>query len=182
MTAWCARVALLLALWLHAGLALADVEAGIAAYRSGEFEAALGEFQTAAETGDARAQYNLGLMHAFGQGVAQDHTKAAGLWQGAKGKAISRPQSEYVGDTLTCHLPLWFGWATPLRARGLRYVRRTKRARVRSCPRASRRRRSRTVRETATASNDPPPGPPYPISCIVWRVLRQILRCRAGAR
>jgi hypothetical protein len=58
-----------------------DAEAGYAAYRKGNYEAALRVLRPLAESGDARAQFNLGVMYAEGQGVPQDYTEA-GKWYG----------------------------------------------------------------------------------------------------
>ena len=44
----------------------------MAAHKRGDFAAALDRLQPLAERGDAEAQYVLGLMHEFGQGVARD--------------------------------------------------------------------------------------------------------------
>jgi len=52
--------------------AYADVVKGIEAYRNGDFETALREFQANAEAGDRRAQYNLGVMLLKGNGVQKD--------------------------------------------------------------------------------------------------------------
>ena len=60
-----------------ASSAYAGFDAGVAAYQRGDFETAIKEFEPAAEAGDATAQFTLGYMHQFGQGVAQDLDKAA---------------------------------------------------------------------------------------------------------
>ena len=49
-----------------------DFNKGVAAYESGDFATALGEFRPLAEQGDADAQYNLGVMYEKGRGVPQD--------------------------------------------------------------------------------------------------------------
>ncbi len=49
-----------------------DFNKGVAAYESGDFATALGEFRPLAEQGDARAQFNLGVMYEKGRGVPQD--------------------------------------------------------------------------------------------------------------
>ncbi len=54
----------------------ADFQAGLDAYRQGDYETALKEWRPLAEQGDARAQFNLGLMYRVGQGVPQDYTQA----------------------------------------------------------------------------------------------------------
>ena len=54
----------------------ADYFDGQRAYASGEYEVAINEWTQVAEDGNARAQYNLGWMHANGRGVAQDFKEA----------------------------------------------------------------------------------------------------------
>ena len=49
---------------------------GQRAYASGDYEVAINEWTQVAEDGNARAQYNLGWMHANGRGVAQDFKEA----------------------------------------------------------------------------------------------------------
>ncbi len=52
------------------------------AYRRGDYATALRLWQTLAEQGDARAQYNLGLMNGIGEGgVPQDFAMAAKWFQ-----------------------------------------------------------------------------------------------------
>jgi TPR repeat protein len=51
-------------------------EDGVAAYQRGDFATALQLFRPLAEQGIASAQFNLGLMYAQGQGVAQDFHEA----------------------------------------------------------------------------------------------------------
>ena len=50
------------------------------AYNSGDFTTALIIFNELAAQGDSSAQYNLGMMYAFGQGVAQDNAYAHMWW------------------------------------------------------------------------------------------------------
>ena len=54
----------------------ANFQAGVSAYRGGDFDMALAQFSALAEDGDANARYNLGVMYARGHGVAQDVTEA----------------------------------------------------------------------------------------------------------
>ena len=67
---------------------------GKAAQR-GDYAAALREWRPLAEQGHAQAQYNLGVMYANGQGVAQDKVQAH-MWlnladrQGFESAAIIR--------------------------------------------------------------------------------------------
>jgi TPR repeat protein len=54
--------------YLHAGY-----EEGFEAASKGSYNTALVEFQIAAEKGDVRAQYSLGIMYFDGIGVKKDH-------------------------------------------------------------------------------------------------------------
>jgi TPR repeat protein len=53
-----------------------DYDKGLKAAQSGDFVTALKEWKPLAEQGDARAQYNLGLMYAKGMGATQDYAEA----------------------------------------------------------------------------------------------------------
>lgn len=57
-------------------LVFADVDAGFAAYRAGDYETALNEWQSLAEAGDPRAQFGLGSLYADGFGVPMDDALA----------------------------------------------------------------------------------------------------------
>ncbi|MCB9967552.1 MAG: SEL1-like repeat protein [Geminicoccaceae bacterium] len=50
---------------------------GYAAYESGDYSTAFREWLPLAQTGDRAAQYNIGLLYDFGNGVPQDYTEAA---------------------------------------------------------------------------------------------------------
>lgn len=67
----CLAIALASAVPAHADLATA-----VAAYDVGDFEAAAAEFRQLGRTGNAEAQYRLGLMHERGEGVAANDTTA----------------------------------------------------------------------------------------------------------
>ena len=54
----------------------ADYIDGQRAYANGNYEFAVFEWTNVAEDGNARAQYNLGWMHANGKGTAQDFKEA----------------------------------------------------------------------------------------------------------
>jgi TPR repeat protein len=54
-----------------------DLAAGKSAAEAGDFAKALENWQPLAEQGHTAAQYNLGMMHARGDGVEKDLTKAA---------------------------------------------------------------------------------------------------------
>jgi len=54
----------------------AEFSAGVAAYKRGDFTAAIAEFSALAETSDARAQFALGLLYDNGEGVVSDPEQA----------------------------------------------------------------------------------------------------------
>ncbi len=53
-----------------------DFEAGVAAYRRGDYAVALSELRPLAEQGHASAQLALGVMYTNGEGVEQDYIQA----------------------------------------------------------------------------------------------------------
>jgi len=57
--------------------ALADLAAGQRAYFSRDYATALKEFPPLARQGNADAQFHLGVMYEFGEGVPQDYKEAA---------------------------------------------------------------------------------------------------------
>ena len=59
-----------------AALAIADFDAGMAAYERGDYATALRERKPLAEQGDAVAQAGLGFMYEKGKGVPQDYAEA----------------------------------------------------------------------------------------------------------
>ena len=65
-----------LALALAAPVAAQDFDAGLEAAQRGDYAAALREFRSLAAQNDADAQFNLGLKHAKGLGVARDYAEA----------------------------------------------------------------------------------------------------------
>ncbi len=67
---------LVLALALPAPVSAADFQAGLEAYKRGDYATALEELRPLAEQSDASAQYTLGIMYAYGEGVAQDYVLA----------------------------------------------------------------------------------------------------------
>ncbi len=86
---------LILTVCLILGLAVpawADFQAGVDAYRLGDYATALQEFKPLAEQGIAEAQFNLGLMYWHGRGVPQDSAEAAKWYRKAaeQGQATTR--------------------------------------------------------------------------------------------
>lgn len=58
-------------------------QAGLAAYRAGNYEVALNEWRPIAEQGDADAQVYLGSMYKEGRGVTKDYVQAVGWYRKA---------------------------------------------------------------------------------------------------
>ena len=54
----------------------ADFQNGVTAFQSGDYATALRKFKPLAEQGHAPAQYNLGVLYAFGDGVQKDYVRA----------------------------------------------------------------------------------------------------------
>lgn len=71
------------AVFLHGLLSAAPAGAGyrdaVAAYDAGNYQTALEQLRKLAETGHASAEFLLGAMYFYGNGVAQDDTVAA-IW------------------------------------------------------------------------------------------------------
>ena len=78
-----ALVALLTGCWLAAPAGAADFAAGYAAYQRGDFAAALSEWRPLAEAGDAKAQFNLGVMYDEGKGVVRSRAMTVEWWERA---------------------------------------------------------------------------------------------------
>jgi hypothetical protein len=81
----------LISLTVHAGY-----DAGVSAYRKGDFAAAIREFKPLAYQGRAAAQFYVGLMYYNGQGMKQDHTQAAVWFRKAAGRGHTQAQ-RYLG-------------------------------------------------------------------------------------
>ncbi len=76
MRAFRAAVVLVLALALPAPVLAADLEAGVEAYDRGDYATALKEWRPLADQGDAKAQFYLGNMYLYGEGVPQNYAEA----------------------------------------------------------------------------------------------------------
>jgi TPR repeat protein len=61
----------------------ADFDKAKAAYEAGDYATAAQEFRPLAEAGDAKSQFNLGLMHDNGQGVPQNYAEAMSWYRRA---------------------------------------------------------------------------------------------------
>ncbi|MCZ6524153.1 MAG: tetratricopeptide repeat protein, partial [Alphaproteobacteria bacterium] len=80
----------LLAMAVAAVAARADVASGLRAFEAADYRIALRELGPAAEAGDVRAQFHLGLMYDAGLGVEADPLEAA-LWMA---KAATKDHDE----------------------------------------------------------------------------------------
>lgn len=74
------------------------VQQGTAAYLAGDYAAALRLFRIAAGTGDATAEYDLGLLYSLGLGVTQDEAAAAAWF--SKAAADGQPTAKAVASGL----------------------------------------------------------------------------------
>ncbi|MDX1486184.1 MAG: tetratricopeptide repeat protein [Alphaproteobacteria bacterium] len=90
------RLTFVLALLLAAAAtpsAAGDFENGLAAYNRGAYSAALDHWRGLARKGHAAAQFNLGLMHDLGQGVARDYAAAARWYRKAADQGFASAQN-----------------------------------------------------------------------------------------
>ena len=71
----------LLAVILTATASAADIRKGYKAFQRGDCATAFAEFFPLAETGNADAQFMLGVMYAEGDGATQDYAKAVKLYR-----------------------------------------------------------------------------------------------------
>ncbi len=63
--------------------AWAGFDEAVVAYKRGDYATALREWRPLAEQGNAKAQYNLGIMYDKGRGVPRDYAKALQWWRKA---------------------------------------------------------------------------------------------------
>jgi TPR repeat protein len=70
----------------------AELEDAVAAAQRGAYADALKRLSPLAEKGDARAQFDLGFMHAFGWGVPRNSAKAIDLYRKAAGQGLAAAQ------------------------------------------------------------------------------------------
>lgn len=72
--------ALAMVTMLSSGAVRADAfEDGAAAYKNGDYATALRAFRKAAQHGNPKAQSNLGMMYAIGEGVFENNVRAQ-MW------------------------------------------------------------------------------------------------------
>lgn len=92
--AWCLRIFALALLW-SVPPAVADYLAGQEAYENSDFQAARAAWTEAALGGDARAQYELGIMLANGVGVQRDVISAYAWLMLAHKGGVSEAKPKY---------------------------------------------------------------------------------------
>lgn len=73
-------------------LANSGFDKGLRAAQSGDFEVALAVWVPLAEQGDVWAQYHLGIMHEYGEGVEENHLKAVHWYSLAAEKGLPSAQ------------------------------------------------------------------------------------------
>jgi uncharacterized protein len=89
---------LVLALTVAASSVLAGpYEEGVAAFARGEYAKALALLQPLAQQGDARAQFRLGVMYTYGQGVPRDYAEAFQWYRRAAEQGLAIAQSNLGG-------------------------------------------------------------------------------------
>ena len=71
----------------------ADFQAGLEAYKRGDYATALKEWRPLAEQGDADAQFNLGVMYDNGRGVTQDYAEAVKWYRRAAQQDLGEAQT-----------------------------------------------------------------------------------------
>ena len=69
-----------------------DFDKGLEAYDRSDYATALREFRPLAENGDPDAQFFLGQLHSFGEGVAQDYKEAVKWYRLAAEQGLDRAQ------------------------------------------------------------------------------------------
>ena len=67
-------------------------EDGFAAYRQGNYAAALQLWRPLADQGNTAAQYNLGIMHEYGRGMKQDYAEALRWYRKAADQNYAKAQ------------------------------------------------------------------------------------------
>ena len=82
--------------------AIADFDAGMAAYQRGDYVTAFREFKPLAEKGAAQAQNILGVMYDKSQGVPQDYVQAH-MWFNLAGAQGDKSAAEWR-DVLAGHM------------------------------------------------------------------------------
>ena len=86
-----------LGLFLLISSASADLQRGIEAYKSGQFESALAELQPLADEGNRHAQFFLAEMYLYGKGVSQEFDQAKFWYEKAAKRGLPEAQAALSG-------------------------------------------------------------------------------------
>jgi TPR repeat protein len=70
-----------------------NFQKGMAAYKRGDYAAALRAWRPIAERGNATAEYSIGLMYVRGHGVSQDDAEAVKWYRRAAGQGLASAQN-----------------------------------------------------------------------------------------
>jgi hypothetical protein len=84
--------ALMLAVSFAGSVAAGPFEDAAAAYRKGDYAAALGIIRPLAEVGNVAAQFNLGVMYQLSHGVPQDNEAAVSWYRKAAEQGLAEAQ------------------------------------------------------------------------------------------
>ncbi len=84
----------------------ADTAAGLAAFKSKDYQRAYKEWKAAADAGQAEAQFDLGVLYAQGRGVRRDLTEAANWYR--KSAEQGNAEAEYALGQMYL-----LGWGVP---------------------------------------------------------------------
>ena len=87
------RLVLVFVLVMLVGPARAGFDEGVAAYERGDYETAFQEMLPLADQGNAKAQYNLGVMYDNGEGVPQDDAEAVKWYRKATEQGYAKAQN-----------------------------------------------------------------------------------------
>ena len=87
-----ALAVLILVLGLVAPVVAADLDEAVTAARGGEYAAALRRLSPLAAKGDARAQFDIGFMHAYGWGVPRNQAEAITWYRKAADQGLAVAQ------------------------------------------------------------------------------------------
>ncbi len=104
-------------------LARADFQAGVDAAKRGDHGTALKEFRRLAEQRPASAQYNLGYIYEYGQGVPQDYQEAMKWWRLAADQGVADAQNNlgymfFKGQGVQRNYDRAYMWITLAAAQG----------------------------------------------------------------
>ncbi len=103
---------------------MSSYQKGFGAYERGNYDTALKEWRPLAKQGLSQAQYNLGLMYAEGEGVAQDYQEAVRWYRLAAEQGNEAAQGKlgtmyYLGQGVPKDYVLAHMWVNLAAAQGL---------------------------------------------------------------